>query len=148
MRKIFFALATMLMGVSAFGQNTKNLFRDYIGVKEALVASDAKAASKAIGNFYETLKTGDDLSQKDNLLKATEKLSKAGSNLEKQRAAFDEVSTLMWKLVKGAEEVDSPVYYQYCPMKKAYWLSTEKEIRNPYYGSSMLTCGKVSETKK
>lgn len=40
------------------------------------------------------------------------------------------------------------VYYQYCPMKKAYWLSMEKEIKNPYYGSSMLTCGKVIETKK
>ncbi|MAQ74933.1 MAG: hypothetical protein CL613_01215 [Aquimarina sp.] len=32
-------------------------------------------------------------------------------------------------------------------MKKAYWLSKEKDIKNPYYGSSMLTCGKVAETK-
>ncbi|RYF87461.1 MAG: DUF3347 domain-containing protein, partial [Chitinophagaceae bacterium] len=39
-----------------------------------------------------------------------------------------------------------PIYLQYCPMKKASWLSSEKQIRNPYYGSSMLTCGEVTET--
>jgi len=26
----------------------------------------------------------------------------------------------------------------YCPMAKASWLQTEKEVRNPYYGKSML----------
>jgi hypothetical protein len=31
-------------------------------------------------------------------------------------------------------------------MKKAYWLSPDKAIKNPYYGSAMLTCGKVTET--
>ena len=30
-------------------------------------------------------------------------------------------------------------------MKKAAWLSSEKQIKNPYYGSSMLTCGEVTE---
>jgi hypothetical protein len=80
------------------------------------------------------------------LLKATEKLSKA-SDLEKQRTAFNDVSTAMWKLVKVSDKVNEAVYYQYCPMKKAYWVSNEKEIKNPYYGPSMLTCGKVIETK-
>jgi Protein of unknown function (DUF3347). len=31
-------------------------------------------------------------------------------------------------------------------MKKANWLSSEKEIKNPYYGSTMLTCGSVVDT--
>jgi hypothetical protein len=31
-------------------------------------------------------------------------------------------------------------------MKKAYWLSGDAAIKNPYFGSSMLTCGKVSTT--
>jgi hypothetical protein len=33
-------------------------------------------------------------------------------------------------------------------MKKAYWLSRGKEIENPYYGSAMLSCGKIVETKE
>ena len=37
------------------------------------------------------------------------------------------------------------IYYQYCPMardnKGAYWLSAVEEIKNPYFGDAMLTCG-------
>ena len=46
--------------------------------------------------------------------------------------------------------VNEKVYIEFCPMvdgnKGAYWLSLEKEIRNPYYGESMLKCGEVSGT--
>jgi hypothetical protein len=36
----------------------------------------------------------------------------------------------------------------YCPMKKSNWLSNEKTVKNPYYGSAMLTCGEVTGTIK
>lgn len=136
-----------MFGYSAFAQNTSNLLNKYISVKNALVNSDAKEANTTISTFYEAIKSEENFTQKNDLLKATDKLSKAGNNLEKQRAAFNDVSTVLWKVVKSSDKVNQPVYYQYCPMKKAYWLSKEKEIKNPYYGSSMLTCGKVAETK-
>lgn len=45
--------------------------------------------------------------------------------------------------------VKSKVYEMYCPMVKATWLSNHSEIRNPYFGSKMLHCGKVTrEIKK
>ena len=146
MKKLVF-MWVMLFSFSAFAQNTNDLFNNYINVKNALVKSDSKATSKAIGTFYQSLKNEENFAQKAELLKATEKLSKA-SSIEKQRAVFNDVSTAMWKLVKDSDKVNQAVYYQYCPMKKAYWLSNEKDIKNPYYGSSMLTCGKVAETKK
>jgi hypothetical protein len=41
------------------------------------------------------------------------------------------------------------VYYDYCPMAKndqgANWLSDVKEIKNPYFGAKMLSCGEVQE---
>jgi Cu(I)/Ag(I) efflux system membrane fusion protein len=44
----------------------------------------------------------------------------------------------------------SMIYIQHCPMadsnKGADWLSKEKEIRNPYFGASMLKCGEVTKT--
>ncbi len=147
MKKLMLVFAIMLLGISAFAQNTKLHFDNYIHVKTALVGSDAKAASTAISTFYDAVKKDGDFAQKTDLLKATDKLSKAGDNLEKQRAALNDVSTVMWGLVKGSDKINQPVYYQYCPMKKGYWLSKEKDIKNPYYGSSMLTCGKVAETK-
>jgi hypothetical protein len=33
-------------------------------------------------------------------------------------------------------------------MVKANWLSKEKEVKNPYYGSKMMNCGKTIETIK
>lgn len=147
MKRLIFVLAVVFFGHSAFAQDTGNLLNSYIHVKNALVNSNEKAASAAIGHFYQTLKAEANFPQKAALLKATEKLNKVGNNLEKQRATFNNVSTVMWKLVKGSDNVNQPVYYQYCPMKKTYWLSREKEIKNPYYGSSMLNCGKVAEIK-
>ena len=48
--------------------------------------------------------------------------------------------------------VNENVYIQFCPMadnnKGAYWISLEKEVRNPYYGEAMLTCGEVNATLK
>ncbi len=148
MKKIIFAMAVILIGFSAFSQNTSLLLNNYIDVKNALVSSNVKAAAETISILFNSVKKEENFTQKTELLNATEKLYKAGNNLDKQRAAFDDVSTIMWKLVKDSENVNGKVYYQFCPMKKAYWLSKEKDIKNPYYGSAMLTCGNVVETKE
>jgi hypothetical protein len=46
----------------------------------------------------------------------------------------------------------TPIYYQFCPMendgKGAKWISKDETIKNPYYGSQMLSCGKTVETIK
>ena len=148
MKKIIFVMAVMLIGLSASPQNTSLLLNNYIDVKNALVSSNGKAATETISILHNSVKNEENFVQKAELLKATEKMYKAGNNLDKQRAAFNDVSTIMWQLVKGSETVNGSVYYQYCPMKKAWWLSREKDIKNPYYGSAMLTCGNVAETRE
>ena len=44
---------------------------------------------------------------------------------------------------------DRPLFQAYCPMynnnKGGAWLSTSKEISNPYFGSKMLKCGSVQQ---
>jgi DNA-binding transcriptional regulator WhiA len=67
-------------------------------------------------------------------------------DLKKQREYFASFSTNMIAVAKAVKLSDKPVYHAYCPMKKASWLSSEKAIKNPYYGSSMLTCGEVTGT--
>ena len=148
MKKLFILLAVILTEFSALAQNTNILLNNYISVKDALISSNGKVSSEFINTLYNTVKMEENFLQKAELLMASEKLFKAGNDIDKQRAAFNDVSTVMWELVKGSELVNEPVYYQYCPMKKAYWLSKEKEIKNPFYGSNMLTCGKVVETKE
>ena len=68
-----------------------------------------------------------------------------------QRDHFTSLSDNIYKLIKVSKQ-ETSVYYQHCPMfndgKGANWLSKENAIKNPYYGSSMLSCGKTTETIK
>ena len=72
------------------------------------------------------------------------------SGLAGQRLHFAALSNEMVRLVKKAGLHEGAIYVDYCPMalndKGAYWLSAEEEIRNPYFGEEMLTCGEVKET--
>lgn len=74
------------------------------------------------------------------------------SDIEQLRKAFQAVSATMIELTNTFNPLDEIIYVQHCPMadnnKGADWLSTEKEIKNPYFGSSMLTCGEVTKTIK
>ncbi len=77
---------------------------------------------------------------------------KATTDVEGQRQAFEVLSDHVIEAVEKFGVSDSPIYRQYCPMafddKGAFWLSSEKEIRNPYFGDKMLTCGEVKEEYK
>jgi Cu(I)/Ag(I) efflux system membrane fusion protein len=58
----------------------------------------------------------------------------------------------MIDLTKALSPQDGTLYVQHCPMafnnKGADWISREHDIRNPYFGVSMLTCGDVTDTLK
>jgi len=139
-------MTAILFGYSVFAQNTNQLLSNYINIKNALINSHTKSASEAIAILHKNIIKENSFAQNKDLKKAVSELAEA-NNIEKQRNAFSDVSNIIWKLVKKTESLTQDVYYQYCPMKKAYWLSTEKEIKNPYYGSAMLNCGKVVETR-
>jgi methionine salvage enolase-phosphatase E1 len=88
---------------------------------------------------------------KDALVKTDAGHIKENKDIEQQREHFMSLSKNMYELIKAAKPAEA-VYYQFCPMandgKGANWLSKETAIKNPYYGSQMLSCGKVVETIK
>ena len=67
------------------------------------------------------------------------------NNLEYQRNHFATLSDAITTLISSLTSLDQKIYVQRCPMAKefngALWLSLEKEIRNPYFGDSMMDCG-------
>ncbi len=74
------------------------------------------------------------------------------SDIEQLRKAFQTVSAAMIEMTNTLKPLDETIYVLHCPMadnnKGADWLSSEKEIKNPYFGSSMLTCGEVTKEIK
>lgn len=76
----------------------------------------------------------------------------AASGIEEQRMAYATLSQGLIALVKKSGLSSGELYVDFCPMamndKGAYWLSATAEIRNPYFGEEMKTCGEVKETIK
>lgn len=146
MKTILIMLALSLTGIQANAQSAEAILEQYLKVKDALIKGDSKMANTYTLSLQKSIEETPVIKEKERLLKEVLKLGKT-SDLEKQRMAFAEVSLILWDIVKNDANIQEDVYYQYCPMKKMYWLSTEEAIKNPYYGSKMLTCGNVAEKK-
>jgi membrane fusion protein, copper/silver efflux system len=71
-------------------------------------------------------------------------------DLEEARKHFSMLSFHMLEVTETFGLNKAVVYKDFCPMafgnQGAYWLSEQKEITNPYFGASMLTCGEVKQT--
>lgn len=135
----------------------KLVFDDYFLVKDALVKTDALTASMKAKDLVESINAVkmENLKMEEhmvwmNLYKDlaadVEKISET-QDIKSQREFFKSVSKSMYELMK-VSKTDTPTYYQYCPMVKANWLSKDNEVKNPYYGSKMINCGKTIETIK
>jgi hypothetical protein len=71
-------------------------------------------------------------------------------NIEGKRKSFQMISDNMYDLVRTVRYDQEKVYHQFCPMAfndaGAYWLSKTSDIKNPYFGKKMLTCGEVKDS--
>lgn len=131
------------------------LLRDYLQLKDDLVASDAtsamQAAKKASAkiNNIETAELDKMLTSHFKVIQDKFKAISAAEDIETQRENFIALSQNMIALVSNFDEIEE-IYIQRCPMannnKGATWLSRNKEIRNPYFGEQMMTCGETLET--
>lgn len=155
MKHIIFFVALFVMTTSqSFAQKNANtpatqLLSLYYDIKDALVSGNASVASAKAADFVNAITDADpnivNEASRKALLKDVSAIS-TSKDLKEQRVRFAPFSDNMFTLAKTVKLSSEPVYQQYCPMKKASWLSNQQAIKNPYYGSSMLTCGSVKAT--
>ena len=151
-------LATVLVSIciqQSFAQDSidrvelSKLLTFYLGMKDALVDGSPSATAKNAEGFVKILNSIDYKVISENTI---EILSKDASrisetrDIKNQRELFSNLSTNVSLLASAIKLSSQPVYEMYCPMKKVYWLSNEKTIKNPYYGNAMPTCGKIVKT--
>jgi uncharacterized protein YdbL (DUF1318 family) len=71
-------------------------------------------------------------------------------DIEAKRKSFQMISDAMYDLVRTVRFDKDVVYHQFCPMAfndaGAYWLSATADVKNPYFGKKMLTCGEVKDS--
>jgi len=137
---------------NSFSTEFNKALPSYLKMKDALVASDAgqvSAFAKATSKKLKEISTTDlGKMEKQHYMKSIEMLDAIATNenLENQRAHFVILNENIVPIAMNIEN-SANYYVQKCPMannnKGAVWLSTEEEIKNPYYGDAMLTCGSV-----
>lgn len=155
------AVAYTQVNAKAVG-SINEIIEDYLQVKNALVndkgreaASSAKAMTVALGKLDKSLLTAEQKSDFDKDMESiqedAEHISKKGDDIAHQRSHFASLSEGVYNLVKAFGS-NRPLYHDHCPMAKdsqgAMWISETKEVKNPYFGSAMLTCGSVEEVIK
>ena len=132
------------------------LLEVYLDLKDALVASNNEQtqalAQKGAGIASDISGMQMDDMGRSHMSQLAEQLAEMASKstLGDQRGIFIQLSQNMIQIGQQMQGLDQKLYVQHCPMadnnKGANWLSLEQEIRNPYYGDAMLSCGSVVGT--
>ena len=156
MKKLIFTAFLSVFSILNFSAqksdaSVSKLFQNYLNIKNALVSDNSDGASKAADQFIKSASMIDFkvISEGNiNLLRKDASQIAESRSIETQRENFGELSQNMIVLSKEFKLADKSVFVMYCPMADANWLSSEKVIKNPFYGKLMLSCGSVKSELK
>ena len=125
------------------------LLNSYSNLKNVLVSSNKDTAAVNAAEFLDAVNASDDVllneESRNALFSNTITISHT-KTLEVQIEKFAALSNDMYALAQKVKLSTEPVYWQYCPMKKASWLCNIKVIKNSYFGSAIFAWGSTKET--
>ena len=139
----------------------KEIISTYLQMKNAFAkdnTNDAATAGKSLQAAFinfdtktlsaQQAKTFTDIA--DDAKEHAEHIGANGGKIAHQREHFIMLSKDMTDLIKVFGNGGQTLYKDFCPMandgKGATWISETKDIKNPYLGKSMPTCGSIKET--
>ena len=126
---------------SALTQPAKSVFENYFKIQVELAKDSIKGVDEEASAIAKAV-TGDEKKMlSPEVAKQAETLAKA-KDLSAARDAFKPLSTSLIKYL-AVNKVQNPYYEVFCPMEKASWLQTKKNVTNPYMGKAMLHCGEI-----
>ncbi|WP_343672870.1 DUF3347 domain-containing protein [Chitinophaga sp.] len=145
--------------VPASGFSIAPIVKSYLALKNALAAGNDVAAANAgkelLGNFNSVDMAAIPADKHkaymdivDDAKVNAEHISANAGKIEHQREHFAVLSNEVNDLVQ-LFNAPQKLYLDSCPMydngKGAIWLSETSEIKNPYFGGKMSTCGSVKK---
>lgn len=143
------ALFATSHGVSAEGTKSsepalmepvKSVLDNYLLIQSELAKDSVKNVPEHANAIAKAVK-GDRMKMlSPEIAKQAEKVASA-KDIKEVREAFKPLSASLVKYLADSKAGKGTYHEAYCPMAKASWLQTGKDITNPYMGKSMLTCG-------
>ncbi|MGB7841332.1 MAG: efflux RND transporter periplasmic adaptor subunit [Salinimicrobium sp.] len=140
-----------------FKQQLDKLVNVYLDLKNALIEEEETKSAQLTGKFMEQLEKTDPATltgkpkrfweEKQRFMRKHAQLNMEAETLKKRRENFIYISEAMIKTIAAFGTGNKEVFVNYCPMANsnmgAYWISEGREIKNPYYGQAMLSCGEI-----
>lgn len=146
--KNLLAVLLTILGVTAsarahehVGTPLHSVLGDYVKIQTALAADSLKGVPEAAAALAATARQNAGTLPAP-LAAQAEAVGKA-TDIKAARAAFKPLSATLVAAASAAKEKTGRYHEAFCPMAGAAWIQTGKTIANPYFGSSMLTCGEI-----
>lgn len=133
-------LASFAADEKALMEPVKGVLDHYLMIQTELAKDSTKSLDEHANAIAKAVRADEMKMLSPDLAKQAETLARA-KDLKAAREAFKPLSASLVKYLADNKAGKGTYHEGYCPMVKASWLQKEKEIRNPYMGKSMLTCG-------
>lgn len=127
MRKLL--VLSVLFAIPAFAQELS--LSPYVKMQESLAADNFKDSLANHKTLCESSFKKFKSSYKD--------CGKDFKSIEELRSSFKKISELYF--THGNKKEIQELQKASCPMAEARWIQKKGDLRNPYYGKSMLECG-------
>jgi hypothetical protein len=135
-------LRTTSGGAESLPAPTQEAYDHYIAIQEELTKDSTKGVSEHATAIATAAKAGQLKGLPSDTEKHADAVAKA-QDIKSARQAFKPLSADFIKYRADNKAAKGAYHEAYCPMARASWLQTGKEVRNPYYGKSMLDCGEL-----
>src|SRR5213592_4449391 len=124
----------------ALMEPVKSVLDHYLMIQTDLAKDSVKGLDEHANAIAKAVK-GDSMKMlSPDVAKQADTLAKA-KDIKTAREAFKPLSASLVKYLADNKAGKGVYHEAYCPMVKASWLQTGKDIKNPYIGKEMLTCG-------
>jgi Cu(I)/Ag(I) efflux system membrane fusion protein len=127
---------------SASMEPVKSVLDHYLKIQVELTKDSISGIDEHANAIAKAVK-GDDMKMlSPDVAKQAETLAQA-KDLKAAREAFKPLSKSLIKYLADNKAGIGTYHEAYCPMARASWLQTGKNIQNPYLGTEMPNCGEL-----
>jgi Cu(I)/Ag(I) efflux system membrane fusion protein len=122
----------------------------YLELQQNLANDDFGAAKLSLTKLLEAAKQLEDVETLGALVAERTEVAARREDIEALRIEFKKITARTVTLIRRyGGGLQTELFVAHCPMAMndngADWLQTSEEIRNPYFGASMLMCGEIKE---
>lgn len=139
---LLFAPATRAADDSTLMEPVKSVLDHYLKIQIELTKDSIKGVDEHANAIAKAVK-GDDMKMLSPDVAIQAEMLAQAKDIKAVREAFKPLSKSLIKYLTDNKAGKGTYHEAYCPMVKASWLQTGKDIKNPYMGKEMLTCGEL-----